>query len=531
MARFRKLLAVAGALLLFAPATASAGHLTWAASTSIPGFNGRDVACPTTSLCVAGGNNGKLAVSTNPTAATPTWNVFSLPVATTSTGGTTFTGDFEQVECLSATSCIAMASIGGDLFTSTDPANQASWTKVHLADGTFNGGGTHYSRDFDNLTCSTGSCIGADGGNSQVVFSSSPLGGDPAWIGGEAWPYTPNQAACAPGNACIATVGSRIYHTSNPGGMFNKWTSAGDVGEQWADLPGSYDGLKAVTCSASGVCLAGGSGTSGHGPGLYATSNPLGDSTAWTHISDFTGGIDEMTCSATGTRCLVWSYFGRYIWDTTDPAATSKTAWAYTLPAVAPGQIEGASCPDPTICFAVTNGGGFGVGTDGYTGGQAPSDPGTGGGNGNGTPPGGGNNTPPPPTTGSDQPPSNSTYGGAKLGGTPKSLDSGNDSLTLYLTSASDAQATVRVTTSKPAVDYRALAKKSKKGKIQTLGTAKVTLKAGKKTTVKVKLSAKAKKYFKKKKKLGVTITITATDKKTGAKKTTTKKVTLTLKK
>ena len=52
--------------------------------------------------------------------------------------------------------------------------------------------------------------------------------------------------------------------------------------------------------------------------------------------------------------------FGRYIWDTTDPAATSKTAWAYTLPAVSPGQIEGAACPDPTICFAVTNQGGSG---------------------------------------------------------------------------------------------------------------------------------------------------------------------------
>ena len=521
MARFRKVLAVAGALLLFAPATASAGHLTWAASTSIADFHGRDIACPTASLCVAGGNDGKLAVSTNPTAATPTWNVFSLPVASSTTGGTTFYGDFTQVECPSATACIAAASIGGDIFTSTDPANQASWTKVHLSDGTFNNGSAHYSRSFASLTCATGKCVGADSDNSQVVFSESPLGGDAAWIGGEAWPFTPEQAACAPGNACIVTSGSKIYHSSNPGGMFNKWTSAGDVGEAWSDLPGSYDGLKAVTCSQTGVCLAGGSGTAGHGPGLYATSNALGDSTAWTHISDFTGAIDEMTCSAVGTRCLVWSYFGRYIWDTTDPAATSKTAWAYTLPAVSPGQIEGASCPDDTICFAVTNGGGFGVGTDGYTGGGGPTDPGSGGGPGDTTPP------PPPPTTGSDQPPSQ-PYGGASLGSNPKSLDSGNGSLTLYLTSASDAQATVRITSSKPLVDYRALPKKSK-GKIQTLGTAKTSLKAGKKTTVKVKLSSKAKKYFKKKKKLAVVITITSTDTKTGVKKTTTKKVTLKL--
>ena len=40
-----------------------------------------------------------------------------------------------------------------------------------------------------------------------------------------------------------------------------------------------------------------------------------GNSTGWTHISDFTGSIDEMVCAAVGTRCLVWTYFGRYIWD------------------------------------------------------------------------------------------------------------------------------------------------------------------------------------------------------------------------
>jgi hypothetical protein len=497
------------------PSAASAAPLSWSrASTAVDAnHDANGISCPTATLCVVIENDGRLAVSTDPAAATPTWATFSLPATTDGSRP----ARFDAVTCPSAQLCLAISRLG-DLFVATNPTSESSWTKSVFSSG------QHYGRDIERLSCQPGApCVGYDQANNEMVTTPTPAGGAEAWTA-DSFDFSFNgDVSCKAGPLCIAGTGSAISHTTNPGGGADQWTTVTNIGNLFDGGP-SRDPIDSVACAGT-FCLAGGHGTAGHNGGLYWTTNPTGDAAAWSSFPSFFREVSRLACSPDGGRCVAWAADGPFIFDATNPMG-GKSAWTLTNPAVSNDYVAEVSCPDVSICFAISLSGYFAVGKDGFTGdtGQPIPTPTPG----DGQPPA---TTPPAGTApgGTVLPPltpkpimTPSIYAGTQFDTAPTQLDPNGSSLTLLLESASDAQATVRLLSTRPIVMIAA----HQKRRVQAFGTAKVTLKANVPKKIKVKLTKKAKSYFKHHAKVKVKISVTATTP-AGITKTTTKTTTI----
>jgi hypothetical protein len=490
------------------PAAASAAPLTWTKqAAAIDGFkDANGISCPTPTLCVVMEEDGRIAVSTNPAADAPAWATYDLPATPLSSSGDP--AWFEAVACRTAQLCMATSRLG-DMFVANDPATKASWTKSVFANGPY------YGRDIERLSCQTSApCVGHDSGNRQMLITPAPEGGAGTWTA-DSFDYSFNtgDVSCMAGPVCIAASGPHMIHTTQPGGGADKWTVVNNVGNQF-DGSAQRDTLDSVEC-AGNFCLAGGHGTAGKNGGLYWSTNPTGDVTAWSSFASFFREVSRLACSPSGERCVAWAADGPFIFDSTNPMG-GKSAWSLANPAIANSYVGEVSCPDVSICFAISLSGYLSVGKDNFTGdtGQPISNP-------NPDP------TPTPAPSGSPVPsptpsptPAPSIYAGIQFGTAPTGLDAGGNSMSMVIHSASDAQATIRILSTQPIVIISA------KKKIETFGTAKATLKANVNTKVKIKLSKKAKRYFKRHAKVKVKIEVKATTP-AGITKTTSKTTTI----
>ena len=232
---------VAAALVMTVASSASARALHWSGPIHV-GHNGIDaVACPSTSLCVAGSADG-LLVSTDPSGPASSWQlVFTPPTAGNAAPQVT------SVSC-STTSFCAAATLAGDVLTSSDPSGgKSAWqlTKLGLPVGQFP------NINVPQISCASPSqCVTIAAGAKSVFSASDPTGGADKWTETQLGDGL-ETVACTPPRLCVLGDDRGDVRTStDPGKGARSWTFAHIFGK-----PGYTEDLHGAVCGSPHWCL------------------------------------------------------------------------------------------------------------------------------------------------------------------------------------------------------------------------------------------------------------------------------------
>lgn len=188
-----------------APTVADGWHL----AVTIPD-EARNVACPSTALCVVTTASGKVLTTQDPGDATPTWTPEApLPDATA-------LSQPDSLTCPSVNFCASIISSFSDgaVITSTDPAGGASTWTAHPLTGVA------------SIACaSTALCVAFSGDN--VQSSTDPTDASPSWTAtalslrqGYVAPTT-----CPTVSLCVAFAQQDAVVSADPTGGASAWTS------------------------------------------------------------------------------------------------------------------------------------------------------------------------------------------------------------------------------------------------------------------------------------------------------------------
>ena len=323
---------------------ASGASAAWQALTIAgDGDNGlAAIACPSTSLCVTGDDNGRV-LTFDPATGRPR----KVTTATLDLGA-----NVGAIACPTAQQCVAAADdIGGigfdgasTTFVSSNPGGGAAgaWTKRSLPVA---------SADFqqlDGASCpSATKCLLSDG-SGQVWESLDPLkgmwtalsfDGPPQFSGGETGDPL-NAIACQGASGICVAVGGQS-------GTGNGSAYSSD-GKGW--LPFTVDAhapLDTVACPSVALCVGGDAAGN-----IVSTGTPLGGS--WTATSvDGTNAITSIACPS-ATFCVAVDAAGNLLTSHTPSGPAS--AWTVT-PADRSGSLTAIACPSSALCVVVDGSG------------------------------------------------------------------------------------------------------------------------------------------------------------------------------
>ena len=256
-----------------------------------------DIACPSTSLCLATGgypegdfqHHSAVFTSTDPSdGASATWNRSTPPGETDGHG---------SVSCLSASLCVLVGTSGNAALVTTDPADGAGAVWVTEAAGT---GGA--------VSCaSTSLCAQATG---SVYTTVHPGTGAP-WISNTHAAGTtiscPSTALCVTGGSSPDYHNGAYISTDPADADFALWQA--NNAEGCTDTDSSCPSLRRIACPSPGLCEAVDAG----GSALTTTDPADGTSAAWNPQLVFTpysgGECFQMPCFTglscpTSTRCF-----------------------------------------------------------------------------------------------------------------------------------------------------------------------------------------------------------------------------------
>jgi hypothetical protein len=340
------LLAVALTALALLPSSAAA--LTWGARVPVDPTNDYTSAidCPTTSLCVVGGDGDRIATSTDPAGGAGTWSVGAVLGAAGAL--------IMRISCPSASLCVAVDH-DGEALVSMDPAGGAStWTVTDIPKAGAS------VRELNGLSCpSTTLCVAADRSHTDLL-TGPPT--SPATWSVIPLTYSPHDVSCTPDGTCVVAAGG-IYTTKTPSDA-GSWTEA-----QIAPFNGSsyLDSVVSVSC-LPGLCVGGGAGGGGGGARVYWSHDPTGGQDKWSN-EVLTSSLTNMECVGQSTvLCVGSSVYGSFVWSATNPTGGAGT-WVATEDAANGGDttihddIAGVSCPTTAACFAATETGYVVMGT------------------------------------------------------------------------------------------------------------------------------------------------------------------------
>jgi putative Ig domain-containing protein len=317
----------------------SAGTATWTAhevgSTVGSGF--LSVSCGATTACVAVGENGQAATSSDSSSGgSATWH-----------NATIITDEIPDVSCASSTLCVAI-DVTGNVFTSTNPTG-ASPTWVEKT-GVLVAG--------DTVAClATPSFCVATGGMSKEDSTTDPADGATAvWTTTGYTATSEIDGVSCPSSSFCATADSagNISTSTDPASKSAIWKTT-NVNSGIAINPGGSYFLEDIACPSTALCVA----VDSVGNVLTST-NPLSGSPTWTAAkADNAGGFTAITCPST-SLCVAVDFAGDAV-VSTDPTGG---AGAWTTTPIDDGLLvhyESVSCPTSRECFAGMDGGGVTV--------------------------------------------------------------------------------------------------------------------------------------------------------------------------
>jgi hypothetical protein len=256
---------------------------TWTPSAVLDSGSGgylTAISCADAGLCVVVDSQNRELYSTNPTAATPTW---SSPVALGDGASYIY-----SLDCPADNLCVATDS-NNDALVSQDPNSSSTWTKVAAKPGALSCAGTSMCMIVDDsgvtghgyvtvltdltaakptvtsdpnpidtssapsaVSCpSTALCIvGDDSGN--VLVTSDPEDASPMFSSPE--PVDPNKditaLSCPSSSLCVA---------GDSNGLTAMSTNPADTSVGWstAQVFGIFSSIDAISCASTGLCAAG----------------------------------------------------------------------------------------------------------------------------------------------------------------------------------------------------------------------------------------------------------------------------------
>lgn len=271
------------------------GANAWRRTDLAAGQTASAVSCASSTACVAVGD-GSVLVSTDPTGGSASWRT----VATFE-----FIHSLASVACPSTSVCIA-GSLHGELLTGLDPFGPGgSWSSEQFSKNVFQvacpstalcGANTYGTLDFTTdpaggpgtwfavgtpsfslgIACaSTTLCITA-GPDGEVIAVADPAAAATTTVtqlGASGMPLFP--LACAGPSLCLAFDGSRVFSSTDPAGGAGAWSAA--------ELPPA-GATEAASCPSPHLCVA----VTDAGNALVST-HPTGGDHAW-RASSLDGG-------------------------------------------------------------------------------------------------------------------------------------------------------------------------------------------------------------------------------------------------
>ncbi len=292
------------------------------------------VSCAATSLCVAADEAGRVFVSGDPTAATPTW----------SRGADIDEGNpIAGISCASPSLCVGV-DIFGNVLVSDDPgAESPTWSRSHVDSVKREVAPGVDLEALLSVSCPSSSlCVAGDVAG-DVVTSTDPGAGTPTWtaprrIDGE---RQLSSVSCPSTSLCVAVdEAGNALASEDPGDASPTWSSSAiDPGEALVD----------VSCPSSSLCVA-----VDEGGNVLTSQDPGAASPAWSSSAiDPAGELTGVSCASTSLCVAVDAAGGELVSE--DPAAPS--------PAWGPAQhadndpIRGLACPSASLCVAVDESG------------------------------------------------------------------------------------------------------------------------------------------------------------------------------
>jgi len=324
------------------PAGSSAARvmLRWRASGRIDNAPLTGLACPSSSLCVAGDTSGRLIVSTKPTGAAARWRAVELPaVLNVSIGG---------ISCPSVHLCGAIDS-AGDVITSTNPASLRAWRVTRVDNsGNYNGG-----PELTGVSCPSRSlCVVVDN-SGNAITSTNPSQGASAWtlhridsgIDYGCYHYNETGPQCIPGLVAVScATTTKCVAIDWAGGILTTHDPTGTAGWGGGQQPASSS-FDELACPSSRACLL---------SQLYSGQ---------IFLLRRRGLTEGVNLDPSGVITGLWCEPARICFATTQPNTSGTTrllesvkptaprpAWkhAYTPP----HPISAISCPSANLCLA-----------------------------------------------------------------------------------------------------------------------------------------------------------------------------------
>jgi Divergent InlB B-repeat domain len=318
-----------------APALADHQVTIWNASARFVG-----VACPSIAVCAGVDGYGRVVVSTDPTATTPTWTVNTIEQG----------AGYTAVSCASASLCVVVGN-GAAAAISTNPTAAApTWT--------VNPGADHVNNTIVNLTAvscpSTLLCVAVDD-HGNVVTSTNPTAATPTWTVTNVDGTRPIAAvSCASTTLCVAgdSQGNTVTST-NPGAATPTWMVTN------VDPQTFFIGIASVSCPTTGLCAVG-----DNDGNVLTSTNPAAATPNWTltnvNNSSSVYGVAGVSCASTAL-CVAVESDGRVV-TSTDPTAVTPT-WTITTTDAA-NYLKAVACPATLLCVATDSAGNVVVSTN-----------------------------------------------------------------------------------------------------------------------------------------------------------------------
>lgn len=313
------------------PATnASASALSWSAPRLVSAppqraANTQNIACPSTSLCLAGDEEGNILASTNPTGGAGAWHVTNVDSDNKITA----------ISCPSTSFCIAGDSHGNVLTTSEPTGPPSAWTTTHLP--------VEYG--IATISCPSASfCVlGAAAYFGEIFTSNNPTGGVGAWS--ETTGISVSTISCPSTSLCVGgNTSGEVITSTNPTGGAGAWTKT--------SLLSSGESVASVSCPTSTFCAAvdEDQNYNNNESTVLTSTNPTGGNGAWNSTTiEGTTFLHTVSCR-TATLCIAADERGD-VYTSSNPTG-GPSAWGAEVVNFA---VTGISCPADSLC--VTSGG------------------------------------------------------------------------------------------------------------------------------------------------------------------------------
>jgi hypothetical protein len=230
------------------------------------------VSCPSVSLCVATDAVGNIVTSTRPAGGASAWTVAHADGTTNFSGGPLLTG----VSCPSVSACVAVDGMGNTVTSQAPVLGPQTWHLTHVDNGItyecyhYGEAGPQSQPALEGVSCPSASlCVAVDfAGN--VLTSTNPTAGSPAWSGADPYGGTvPGLwgVSCPSVSFCLAVDG----YGGNVMSLDPAHAGSSQTSTSLQPLEAQFN----VNCASGSLCFSG---------DLFESSNPTGGTSAWTHV-------------------------------------------------------------------------------------------------------------------------------------------------------------------------------------------------------------------------------------------------------